>query len=82
MTVADLYKVIDDDTPFQIDFCIGNMRGCVAGDDWNNINQDILDMSIKNIWYSKVLEQLMISCFDLSKTSPEDHYSKFFDRLK
>jgi hypothetical protein len=73
MTVSDLYKVIDDDTPFNINFCIGNMLGCLCGDDWNNINQDILDMTIKNIWYSKYFNRLMIVCRDL----PE-HYSKNF----
>ncbi len=61
MTVSDLYKVIDDDTDFCIEYNDGHTHMIVKGDNWNRLSQEYLDMRIKNIFYSHILDALYIT---------------------
>ncbi len=62
MLVSDLYKVIEDDTPYMIEYCTKSCYGTLTGDDWNDVSQEILDKRIKNIRYSKCFEKIVIFC--------------------
>lgn len=62
MLVSDLYKVIDDDTPYMIEYCTHSCYGTWSSNDWNDVIQELLDKRIKNIRYSKCFEKLVIVC--------------------
>lgn len=50
MLILDLYKVIDDDTKFDITYSDGILYENVRGDDWSQIPEHVLEWRVRDMF--------------------------------